>query len=111
MYNEERPWGKFLQFATNQKCTVKLLHINPNEELSLQIHKHRMEMWYFFDEAMVQLGKKLTTVKKGQDIFVDIGIQHRIKSMGGVVRVLEIAFGEFDESDEERIEDKYNRSR
>jgi hypothetical protein len=32
VYVEERPWGKFEKFVENQKCTVKLLHLNPSQE-------------------------------------------------------------------------------
>ena len=109
MYTEVRPWGRFLQFSENQKNTVKVLYINPNEELSLQTHKHRAELWYFFDSATVQLDKLLLDVREGQEIFVDIGTPHRIISKGNTVRVLEMSIGEFDENDEERIEDKYGR--
>ena len=43
IYEEERPWGRFRKFTDNQKSTVKIIYVNPNEELSLQSHKKRKE--------------------------------------------------------------------
>lgn len=111
MYQEERPWGKFLKFAENQRCTVKMLIVKSNEELSLQKHEKRTEVWYFLDKAIVQLDKELMNVSDGQIIYVAVGMLHRIKSEGNIVRVLEVSFGSFDEKDEIRIDDKYGREK
>ncbi|OYT33999.1 MAG: mannose-6-phosphate isomerase [Candidatus Aenigmarchaeota archaeon ex4484_52] len=104
-----RPWGNFRQFALNEKCTVKILTIKKQEELSLQIHKHRDEEWYFFNDAIVQLGKNKKKIKKGELIRIKKGIAHRIIADENDVSVLEISFGEFDEKDEIRLDDKYGR--
>ena len=105
----KRPWGMFKQFAFNEKSTVKILIVEPNHMLSLQKHKNRKEMWYFLTEGYVQLGKKKKKVKKGEIVNVRKGEIHRIFSKGKAIVVLEVAFGEFDEKDEIRIEDKYGR--
>jgi mannose-6-phosphate isomerase len=111
MKNETiRPWGKFIKFAENEPCTVKMLYIVPNEELSLQTHKHRIEHWYFLDGALVQINNKISNVGEGDLIIVDINVPHRIKSNGTVARVLEVSFGNFEEDDEIRISDKYDRT-
>lgn len=41
IYKEERPWGNFERFTHNEISTVKILTVNPNEELSLQYHHNR----------------------------------------------------------------------
>ena len=61
----KRPWGYFNQFVKNKKCTVKILEIMPKQELSLQYHKKRKEMWYFLTDGYVQLGLEKRKVKKG----------------------------------------------
>lgn len=109
MKQVRRPWGDFKEFAKNKKCTVKILEINPGQELSLQIHNKRDELWYFLDNAIVQLADKKIKVKKGKIIRIPKKKAHRIISEKNKIRVLEISFGNFSEEDEIRLEDKYNR--
>ena len=104
-----RPWGNFKQFALDQECTVKLLTLKPHGELSLQSHKKRVENWYFLDKAMVQVGNRKFSVKEGSFIHIGKNEKHRIISKKNKVRLIEVAFGKFDEKDETRFEDKYGR--
>ena len=104
-----RPWGNFKQFALNKECTVKLLTLKPNQELSLQSHKNRTENWYFLDRGIAQIGDKKIRVKEGSYIKVKKNQKHRIKALGNKLRIIEIAFGKFEEHDEKRFEDKYGR--
>ncbi len=106
---ESRPWGDFLTLAFNEKCTVKVLNLKPQEELSLQLHKNREEKWYFLDKATVQLGKKKKKVKEGSIVKIPKEKPHRIIAGKNKVRVLEVSFGKFNEKDEVRLEDKYGR--
>ncbi|MFZ5955260.1 MAG: phosphomannose isomerase type II C-terminal cupin domain [Nanoarchaeota archaeon] len=109
MKEVKRPWGLFKQFAFNEKCTVKVIVVNPGEELSLQAHKKRNELWYFFDDAVVQLNEHKIHVKSGETIEVKKRMKHRVIAEDNVVRFIEIAKGKFDEKDEIRFEDKYGR--
>ncbi len=104
-----RPWGNFKQFVDNKKCTVKILEIKPRQELSLQYHNKRDEMWYFFDKAIVQLGNRKIRVKPGELVNVPKKKAHRIFAGFRKVKLLEISFGEFKEGDEIILEDKYGR--
>jgi len=106
---EERPWGRFKVFAFNEKCTVKILEVNQGEELSLQKHENRDELWYFLTEGIVQLGEDRIVMEPGKEIKINHGVPHRIIAESNNVIVLEVSFGEFDEKDEVRIEDKYGR--
>lgn len=105
----KRPWGNFKEFVKNKKCTVKIIEVKPKQELSLQYHKHRMEIWYFLDFGYVVLGKKKKKVKEGDIIKVSKTKLHRVGSTGKRVRFLEIAFGDFKEGDIIRVEDRYGR--
>ncbi len=109
MKRVDRPWGNFKQFVNNKKCTVKVIELQPRQELSLQYHKKRDEEWYFFDKAIVQLGKRKFKVKPGEVVKVPRKKTHRIFAGLRKVRLLEVSFGEFREGDEKRLEDKYGR--
>lgn len=107
---EKRPWGSFKQFVLNKKCTVKILELKPKQQLSLQKHKKRKELWYFFDKATVQLGNKKIKIKVGSLIKIPKNKPHRIMAGKNKVRILEISLGKFNEKDEIRLEDKYGRT-
>ena len=110
IYSEKRPWGKFEQFAFNEKCTVKIITVKPKQSLSLQSHKKRSELWVALDSGLsAQVGKKIVKLKKGQHIFIPKGAKHRLNAAKKAGRVLEISFGYFDEKDEKRFEDIYGR--
>ncbi len=110
METTKRPWGLFKTFALNKKCTVKLLEINPHESLSLQKHKKREENWYFLDDAVVQIEDIKKKVKKETYLTIKKEQKHRIIAKEKKIRVIEISFGNFNEKDEIRIEDKYERT-
>lgn len=109
MKKEDRPWGSFKQFVKNKKCTVKIIEVKPKQELSLQYHKKRKEMWYFLTPGIVQIGLKKRKVKKGEIVKIGKWTAHRIIAGNKKVLILEISFGKFSERDEIRIEDKYGR--
>jgi mannose-6-phosphate isomerase-like protein (cupin superfamily) len=106
-----RPWGSFIQFTHNDKNTVKILEIKPKEMLSLQSHKNRAEFWYIIEgNPTIVLNTKIKKYKPGDSIRVRKGVKHRIINKTNMkIRILEIAIGNFDEKDEIRYEDKYDR--
>lgn len=108
---EERPWGRFHQFATNEPVTVKTISVEPGHRLSLQRHAKRAEMWHVVDGPVdVTVGDSSWPAESGDDVWVPVGAVHRLgNSTSGVVRILEVAFGAFDESDIERLDDDYSR--
>ncbi len=105
----KRPWGSFKQFVKNKKCTVKIIEVNPGQELSLQKHKKREEMWHFLTNGIVQIGNKKEMIKKGQIVNIGKNTAHRLIAGKNKVKVLEISLGNFSENDEIRLEDKYGR--
>ena len=109
-YREERPWGCFEQFTKNEISSVKILTINPFQKLSFQYHEKREEFWKFLDnKARVYLDDKIIEVNLDSEIFIPRYARHRIEAYGLPVRLLEIAFGEFDEADIVRLDDIYKR--
>ena len=111
VYISERPWGNFKQFTFNETSTVKIITVNPGEELSLQYHKSRSEFWKVLKGTpQVIIGEKKIEAKEGDEFFIPEEINHRITAGESEVEILEIAFGNFDEKDIVRLEDKYGRS-
>ncbi len=105
----DKPWGFFEQFALNEQCTVKILHVKKGGCLSKQYHKNREELWVPLDNGLVmEIDGKTINPKKGEYITIAKGATHRLYSAKGG-RVLEICVGFFDEQDIVRLEDKYGR--
>lgn len=105
-----RPWGSFRQYTANSACTVKLISVAPGGMLSLQRHEHRDELWVVLDPGLVvQVGNERFEALPGDEFFIPRGTLHRLGSHDSVGRVLEVAFGQFDEDDIERLDDCYGR--
>ena len=110
IFQIERPWGNFRQFTKNDKSTIKIITVNPNEILSLQSHAHRSEFWHIISgSGMVEIGgiKKETII--GDEHEIEVGEKHRLSAGPLGIQVLEIAIGDFDEEDIVHYEDKYGR--
>ena len=105
-----RPWGSFNQFAFNQDVTVSLMLVKPDQRLSLQSHTGRAELWIVLDDgAAVQVGEQITYPKAGDEIWIPAETKHRLSSTGPEVRVLEVAFGNWQQDDITRYDDDYQR--
>ena len=107
----ERPWGQFQQFVSNETVTVKIITVEPGHRLSLQTHDRRGEFWKVLDGPIeVTVGERTWSAEPGENIWVPCGTIHRMANKGDRAgRLLEIAFGDFDESDIVRLEDDYAR--
>ena len=108
---DTRPWGEFLRFTLNETSTVKVITVNAGEEFSLQSHKHRDEFWRILSgTGVITLDEDHHAIHAGESFFSPAGHEHRMEGGPGGITFLEIAFGEFDENDIERFEDKYGRA-
>jgi len=107
---EVRPWGNFERFTLNEPCTVKIITLDPDQELSLQQHEHRDEEWRILHgSGTVSVNGVDTAVGPGGEFKVLRGELHRVASGSDGLVFLEISFGQFDEKDIIRLEDKYGR--
>ena len=108
---KERPWGNFSQYVTNQDSTVSLMTVAPGRRLSLQSHTARAELWIVLDHgAVVQIDDQVKTYGIGDEVWIPANARHRLSCAGSTpVRVLEIAFGNWQQSDITRYEDDYER--
>jgi len=110
IYQEERPWGNFRQFTHNTPSTVKIITVKPNESLSLQSHNKRTEFWRVLKgSGVAHIDGKDYNITEGNEYTIPVHAKHSLASGSFGVEVLEIATGDFDESDITRYEDKYGR--
>lgn len=111
IFVEERPWGRFQQFVTNEQVTVKIITVEPGHRLSLQRHGRRAEMWHVVDGPVdVIVDGRSWSAAPGESVWVPGGATHRLGNSGErTARLLEVAFGDFDEADIERLQDDYTR--
>lgn len=105
-----RPWGSFKQYAFNEDVTVSLMTVTPGMRLSLQSHTARAELWVVLDDgAEVQVGEEILRPQAGEEIWIPANTKHRLASRSGAVRVLEVAFGNWQQADITRYEDDFKR--
>ena len=105
-----RPWGAFEQYANNQEVTVSLMTVQPGQRLSLQAHTGRAELWIALDDgAQVQIGDEQLQPRAGDELWIPPNTQHRLAAGDRPVRVLEIAFGNWQQADIIRFADDYTR--
>lgn len=106
----EKPWGNFEQFCHNEKVTVKILNVNPHEALSLQYHHHRDEFWKVIEgTGNIIIGNEKQVANRDDEFIIHRETKHQITTNDSSLSLLEISFGDFDEDDIVRLEDKYNR--
>ncbi|MFZ1397001.1 MAG: phosphomannose isomerase type II C-terminal cupin domain [Candidatus Promineifilaceae bacterium] len=106
----ERPWGSFKQFANNEDVTVSLMTVKPGQRLSLQSHTGRAELWIALDNgAIVQVNDDIFYPQAGDEIWIPANARHRLGSNGPAVRVLEVAFGNWQQADIARYDDDFDR--
>ncbi len=110
-HHEQRPWGDFDKFSENENSTVKIIAINPGKRLSLQSHAAREELWVALDDnAVAEIDGVKRALAAGELAYVPPNVQHRLAAKEKQARVLEIAFGAFDENDIRRYEDDFGRA-
>lgn len=109
-YREERPWGEELWFTRDKPSMVKVLTVNPTESLSLQYHRNRDEFWHVLSgNGTAVIGTEKVPLRPGDDQFVPRETHHRLETGDSTLVILELAFGDFDENDIIRLEDRYGR--
>jgi len=110
-YREERPWGEFVEYTRNTPSTVKIIIVHPGEALSLQHHHNRDEFWHVLSgEGVLHIGETEVPARAGENHFITRETKHRITAGTTELTILEISFGEFDDNDIVRFDDRYGRN-
>jgi mannose-1-phosphate guanylyltransferase/mannose-6-phosphate isomerase len=110
---DHRPWGEYRILEDDERFKVKVISIEPGQQISYQSHAQRAEHWIVVEgEAVVVLNDKEISVKKGEHIFIPKGAKHRMRNMSHqAVRFVEVQVGSyFGEDDIVRYQDDYGRS-
>lgn len=111
-YREQRPWGEELWLTrdTGAPAMVKVITVNPGESLSLQFHNQRDEFWLILSgDGTAEVGEQTLKLKTGDTCFIPRLMKHRVSGSSAVLSFMELSFGDFDENDIVRLEDKYGR--
>lgn len=105
-----KPWGEFYNFAESSgKWHLKALVIKKGHRLSLQKHAKRSEFWIVAEgKVNVQKGRESRVLTPRKTVFIKKQELHRIEAVTNAV-VIELSFGEHEESDIKRIADDYDR--
>lgn len=107
---EQRAWGSYQILGENPAC-VKILTVNPNSRLSLQVHEHRAEVWYALQPGLqAVIGDNLVMLEPLHRYRVSVGQKHRlINPTSEPLQIVELMYGFYDEADIFRIQDDYGR--
>jgi|SRR6185369_16437302 len=110
-YEETRPWGAFTRFTHGEPTSVKFITVKPGEAFSLQTHERRDEFWKVISgSGTFRIGDAEHEVHVGDEAYIPRETLHRATGGTEDLTFIEIAFGEFDENDIKRFEDKYGRA-
>ena len=116
---EERPWGNFrvLSELSNQgrskDVIIKRLEVYPGKRLSYQQHELRSEHWYVISgKGLAIINDETISISPSESVEINVGDKHRLDNRQGTENliIIEIITGEFDEYDNQRLEDDFDRS-
>jgi mannose-6-phosphate isomerase-like protein (cupin superfamily) len=109
-FRETRPWGEELWMTEEKPSMVKVITVRPGQALSLQYHHHRDEFWHILSgNGTATIGEERVALRSGIDCFVSRETRHRLEAGDESLVILELAFGDFNEDDIVRLEDRYGR--
>lgn len=108
----EKPWGSYELLYSTEKNWVKILTIKPLQQISLQKHSKRNEVWTIIQgQGIVTLDNENFLVKKHDTVFIPETVMHRIHNYKKDQDLIfcEVATGIPKEEDVFRYEDDYDR--
>ncbi len=108
-----RPWGHFETLSSGPRFQVKLLHVKPGGQLSLQMHHHRSEHWVVVKgTARVTCEGETRLVCENESVYISATHWHRLENPGMVpLEIIEVQLGSYlGEDDIIRSDDVYRRA-
>lgn len=115
---EDRPWGNFTVLAEleqqgiSKDVIIKRLEVHSGKRLSYQKHALRAEHWYVVSgTGIAVIDDEHIAIAPGESVEIQVGQKHRLDNRAGTAPliVIETITGEFDEFDNERLEDDFDR--
>ena len=107
-----RPWGYYESLISGEGFQVKRLMVNPKQQLSLQMHRHRAEHWVVVrGTAKVVNGGSQMTLFADESTYIPVGTKHRLSNPGmETLELIEVQSGSYrGEEDIVRFDDVYGR--
>ena len=107
-----RPWGFYLSILKDERWQVKIIHIKPGAQLSLQMHHHRAEHWIVVKgTAKVEINNQTLVLSENESTYIPLGSKHRLSNPGKIpLEIIEVQSGNYiGEDDIVRFEDVYGR--
>jgi mannose-1-phosphate guanylyltransferase/mannose-6-phosphate isomerase len=107
-----RPWGFFETLSLGPRFQVKLLHVKPGAQLSLQMHHHRSEHWVVVSgTARVTCDAEKKLVSENESVYISATQWHQLENPGKVpLEIIEVQLGSYlGEDDIVRKDDIYHR--
>ena len=107
-----RPWGYYESLVSGEGFQVKRLTVNPQQQLSLQMHRHRAEHWVVVrGTAKVVNGGSQMTLSADESTYISVGTKHRLSNPGmETLELIEVQSGSYlGEDDIVRFDDVYGR--
>ena len=107
-----KPWGKYKNLFKAKNFLIKLIVLNPGEELSRQYHNYRQETWVMVKgQIFLQVDNNSMTLNEGECALIPKGSIHFVKNFTKSNAIFaEVQSGQvISESDITRTLDKYNR--
>jgi mannose-6-phosphate isomerase len=104
----EKPWGREVWYAHEERYAGKILEVTRGHALSLQKHERKQETMYLLSGRLLyHFNGQDFEMATGQCITVRPGDIHRMEALEDSV-ILEVSTPELD--DVIRLEDRYGRS-
>ena len=105
----EKPWGFEYIWAETDDYVAKMLHIEPNQRLSLQYHEKKEETVYVIKGILYnyEADGTITKVYPGQALHINVGQIHRFGANETNVEIVEVSTPYL--NDVVRLEDDYDR--
>lgn len=110
---DHRPWGKYEILSDGTEFKVKVIIVNPGQQLSYQSHTRRSEHWVIIEgSGEVVINEDVIPVAAGSSVVIPCKSKHRMRNTGTrILKFVEVQTGEyFGEDDIQRYEDDYNRA-
>ncbi len=108
-----RPWGYFETLSIGGRFQVKLLHVKPGAQLSLQMHHHRSEHWVVVTgTALVTRDGEERLLCENESVYISATQWHQLENPGKVpLQLIEVQIGSYlGEDDILRKHDIYQRA-
>lgn len=104
----EKPWGREIWYAHNERYAGKVLEVRAGHLLSLQKHRKKHETLYLHrGRIRLTLGDRELEWAPGEAVEIPPGTVHRMEALEDSL-LLEVSTPELD--DVVRLEDRYGRS-